>query len=164
MMSVSKAGLAWAAAYILASAPAAMAPPSPARPRELSRFESRVEESRRRVPELAPGELQALLESGHDFALIDVREEAEWDEGRIPGALHACKGVLERDIEELVPDPDTLIVLYCGSGPRSLLAGESLQRMGYRRVYALKGGYRAWMALGLPVELDPDGRPPVPEL
>ena len=72
--------------------------------------------------------------------------------GRIPGAQHLSKGIIERDIETAVPDPNAEIVLYCGGGFRSALAAESLQKMGYTQVYSLASGWREWLAAGLPTE------------
>jgi rhodanese-related sulfurtransferase len=92
------------------------------------------------------------LARGEAFHLVDVREESEWQEGRIPGAQHIGRGVLERDIEERIPDADADIVLYCGGGYRSALAAASLQAMGYTNVSSMDGGFRAWTEAGLPVE------------
>ena len=78
------------------------------------------------------------------FRLIDVREDKEFAAGRLPGAEHFSKGIIERDIETAVPDPATEIVLYCGGGFRSALAAENLQRMGYTNVWSLAGGWREW--------------------
>ncbi|RUO80764.1 sulfurtransferase [Idiomarina tyrosinivorans] len=76
--------------------------------------------------------------------VVDVREDREWDAGRVPGAEHMARGVLERDIENQVSDPNVPILLYCGGGYRSILAAASLQQMGYRNVWSLAGGYRSW--------------------
>lgn len=82
--------------------------------------------------------------------LIDVREDREWNAGHPAVAVHLGRGVLERDIERLVPDPTTPIALLCGGGFRSALAAESLTRMGYTDVASVAGGVRAWQAAGLP--------------
>src|SRR4051794_33446417 len=82
------------------------------------------------------------LERGDDFHLIDVREESEFARGRIKGARHIGRGILERDIEKAIPDPDADIVLYCGGGFRSALSAENLQRMGYTNVKSMAGGWR----------------------
>ena len=78
----------------------------------------------------------------------------EWDAGRVPGAIHIGKGVIERDIEERIPDHDAPIVLQCGGGFRSVLVCENLARMGYTNTWSLAGGYRDWVEKGLPVETD----------
>jgi rhodanese-related sulfurtransferase len=84
--------------------------------------------------------------------LIDVREDGEWAAGHAAGALHLGKGIIERDIETKIPDKGTKMVLYCGGGFRSALAADNLQKMGYRNVISLDGGWRAWQEAGLPVE------------
>ncbi len=84
--------------------------------------------------------------------LIDVREDSEWNAGHAAGARHIGKGIIERDIETLVPDKSTPMVLYCGGGFRSALAADSLQTMGYTGVISLDGGWRAYQQAGLPVE------------
>lgn len=111
-----------------------------------------VEETRPRVRETDVEEVRARLRRGDAFHLVDVREDTEWEQGHLPGAVHIGRGVIERDIERLIPDTDADIVLYCGGGYRSVLAAESLQRMGYRRVMSMDGGFRGWSEAGLPVE------------
>jgi len=114
------------------------------------RFLRIVEESRRRVRETTPEEVHTRRQAGEKFHLVDVREDAEWEQGRAAGAVHLGKGVIERDVERLFPDLDAEIVLYCGGGYRSALAADALQRMGYRRVVSMDGGWRRWRELGLP--------------
>ena len=84
--------------------------------------------------------------------LIDVREDSEWEAGHAAGALHLGKGIFERDLEKTVPDPGTEMILYCGGGYRSALAAEVAQRMGYKNVFSLIGGYKAMGAGGWPME------------
>ena len=111
-----------------------------------------VEEAKARIREIdAPGLLQKLQRK-NEFRLIDVRESEEYAAGRIPGAQHLCKGIIERDIETAVPDPNAEIVLYCGGGFRSALAADNLQKMGYTRVYSLAGGWRGWLEAGYATE------------
>jgi rhodanese-related sulfurtransferase len=114
------------------------------------RFLRFVEESRRRVRETTPEEVHARQRAGDVFHLVDVREDSEWEQGRAQGAVHLGKGVLERDVERMFPDLDAEIVLYCGGGYRSALAADALQRMGYRRVLSMDGGWRRWRELDLP--------------
>jgi rhodanese-related sulfurtransferase len=83
--------------------------------------------------------------------VLDVREESEWAAGHIEGARYLGRGVLERDIEALVPELDRELVLYCGGGFRSALSADSLQQMGFRSVASLAGGWKAWRAAGGPV-------------
>ena len=82
--------------------------------------------------------------------LIDVREKEDWDAARIPGAVHLSRGLLELEIEEIAPSLDASIICHCGGGSRSALAAESLQRMGYKNVKSLAGGFKAWTEAGLP--------------
>jgi len=117
-----------------------------------ARFLALVEEARKRVPELSIEEVKAKLERGESFRLIDVREGEEFARGHLPGAESVCKGILERDIEEKVPDTETPVVLYCGGGFRSALAGDNLKRMGYKKVWSMWGGWRAWSEAGFPSE------------
>jgi len=117
-----------------------------------ARFLALVEEARKRVPELSIEEVKAKLERGESFRLIDVREGEEFARGHLPGAESVCKGILERDIEEKAPDAETPVVLYCGGGFRSALAGDNLQRMGYKKVWSMWGGWRAWSEAGFPAE------------
>jgi len=92
---------------------------------------------------------------GDAFVLIDVREESEFGAGRIPGAKHIGKGVIERDIEEIIPDPANPLVLYCGGGYRSALAAHNLQLMGYTNVISMDGGFRGWKESGLEIDSAP---------
>jgi rhodanese-related sulfurtransferase len=81
---------------------------------------------------------------------LDIREESEFAAGRIPGAKLVGRGILERDIEALVPDQASEIVLYCGGGGRSALSAESLMKMGYTAVKSMAGGFRGWVERGYP--------------
>src|ERR671922_265947 len=108
--------------------------------------------ARARVPEVTPGELAKELQ-GRRPVVLDVREKDETDQGILPGSKLVPRGYLELRIEETVPDRDSDVVLYCAGGTRSLLAGRTLQDMGYRKVRSLAGGYGAWKDAGLPVEV-----------
>ena len=116
------------------------------------RFLAVVEETKKKIHEISIAEVRARLGRGERFELVDVREDSEWAAGRIRGARHLGRGVLERDVEKTIPDPGAEIVLYCGGGFRSALAAESLQRMGYTRVLSMAGGWRDWLAGGGPTE------------
>lgn len=115
-------------------------------------FLALVNEAKARIQEISIQEYQQLASGSQSVLLVDVREESEWAAGHAAGAIHLSKGIIERDIESTVPDKQTTIVLYCGGGYRSALAAENLMRMGYRNVFSLEGGWRAWSAAGLPVE------------
>jgi len=103
------------------------------------------------VREIDVVETLRKLESG-ECRLIDVREESEWSAGHARGAEHMGKGVIERDIEEGVPDKAAELILYCGGGFRSALAADNLQKMGYSNVASMAGGWRAWQSEGGPIE------------
>jgi rhodanese-related sulfurtransferase len=110
-------------------------------------FEAIVDEARPRVREITVSDVRS-----QQVRLIDVREDDEWRAGHVPGAEHIGKGVIERDIVARVPNKDEELVLYCGGGYRSVLAADALQKMGYRRVRSMAGGWKAWLAAGLPTE------------
>jgi len=113
-----------------------------------------VDQAKRHIRETTPEEVQRKRAAGEPVLLVDVREDDEWRSGRARGAIHLGKGVIERDIEATIPDPNADVVLYCGGGYRSALAADALQRMGYRNVWSMAGGWRRWRELGYPVEGD----------
>ena len=79
--------------------------------------------------------------------IVDVREKDEWDEQHIPDAVHMSRGMLEFEIEDKFPDREMTIICHCGGGGRSALAAESLQKMGYKNVRSMAGGFKAWKPL-----------------
>jgi rhodanese-related sulfurtransferase len=109
-----------------------------------------VEEARPRVRELTVDDARKAMKRG--ARLIDVREDNEWQESHAQGAEHIGKGIIERDIEKLAPDPGEELILYCGGGYRAVLAADALQKMGYQNVKSVVGGWRAWQEAGGPVE------------
>jgi rhodanese-related sulfurtransferase len=111
-----------------------------------------VADAKSRVKECTVDDVKARLAAGEKFLLVDVREEGEFAAGHATGALHMGKGVIERDIEAKVPDPNTPLVLYCGGGFRSALAADALQKMGYTNVVSMDGGWSAWVKAGMPTE------------
>jgi rhodanese-related sulfurtransferase len=114
-----------------------------------ARFEKLVADAKQHVTEISPQDAAAKSKSG-EAVIVDVREKDEWDEGHIPKAMHMSRGTIELDIEEKVPDPNAMIICHCGGGGRSALATESLQKMGYKNVRSMSGGFKAWKAIGLP--------------
>ncbi len=116
------------------------------------KFLQLVGDAKSRIQETTVDEVKNDLEAAADFVLVDTREESEWTDGHAAGAVHLGKGIIERDIEKTIPDASKKIVLYCGGGFRSALAADALEKMGYRNVYSLAGGWRAWKAAALPVE------------
>ena len=111
-----------------------------------------VDEAKTRVREVSAAETRARMASNPSAKLVDVREDLEWQAGRAAGAVHLGKGIIERDIEGQIPDKDAEIILYCGGGFRSAIAGDALQQMGYTNVTSMAGGWRAWNDIGAPVE------------
>jgi len=115
------------------------------------RFLQIVDDAKKRIRELSVDEVKEKLDKREKFLLIDVREESEWAKDHLPGAIHVGKGIIERDIEERVPDVNTPLVLYCGGGFRSALAADNLQKMGYTNVLSMDGGVRGWREKGFPL-------------
>ena len=114
-----------------------------------NRFEKLVADAKRNITEIRPTDAATKMKSG-DAVIVDVREKKEWDKGHIPDAIHMSRGTIELDIEEKFPDLNKIIITHCGGGGRSALAAESLQKMGYRNVRSMTGGFKAWKAVGLP--------------
>lgn len=108
------------------------------------RFLQIVDDARKRIRETTVDEVKTKLDRGEKFLLVDVREESEYAKDHLPGAVHMGKGVIERDVEQKVPDPATPLILYCGGGFRSALAADNLQKMGYTNVISMDGGIREW--------------------
>jgi len=117
-----------------------------------SGFLALVNDAKTRVREMNIEQYKQMKTSGQAHLLIDVREDHEWSAGHAAGAVHLGKGIIERDIEGAVPQKDATLVLYCGGGFRSALAGDALRQMGYTNVISLDGGWRAYQGAGLPVE------------
>ena len=115
------------------------------------RFLQIVNDARSRVKEVNVDDVKAMLDRGEKFLLVDVREESEFAKDHLAGAIHLGKGVIERDIEQRVPDTAAKLVLYCGGGYRSALAADNLQKMGYTNVISMDGGIRGWREKGYPL-------------
>ena len=117
-------------------------------------FREIMRQARQHVPEWSPAQVNNALahwqaeRDDQDFVLVDVREKHEWNEGYIPGAVHVPRGHLESKIEEVVPDKSKKVVLYCAGGTRSLMAGNTLQQMGYNDVVSMAGGFGQWKGSG----------------
>jgi rhodanese-related sulfurtransferase len=118
------------------------------------RFLQLVQDAKSRVQELTVDQVKAKLDRGERFHLVDVREESEFAKDHIPGAVHLGKGIIERDVEERIPDTGAEIVLYCGGGFRSALAADNLRKMGYTNVISMDGGHRGWREKGYPLTKD----------
>jgi rhodanese-related sulfurtransferase len=113
-----------------------------------------VKEAKTRIKEEDFRDIKKKLDAGEPMIIIDTREDNEWARGHIPNAVHLGKGVIERDIEKAIPDKDATLVLYCGGGYRSALAADNLQKMGYRNVISMDGGWRGWTEAGFPTIRD----------
>ena len=116
------------------------------------RFLQLVEAIRINIRECTIQDVHQRITAQEKFLLFDVREESEFAAGHLPGAKSLGKGIIERDIESIVPDFDQEIVLYCGGGFRSALAADNLQKMGYTNVVSMDGGFRGWNDAAYPIE------------
>ncbi len=112
---------------------------------EHSGFEKLVAQAKKKITEISPSETAEKSKSG-EAVIVDVRETDEWDEEHVPDALHMSRGTIELDIEEKVSDLNAMIVCHCGGGGRSALAAESLQKMGYKNVRSMAGGFNVVFA------------------
>jgi len=110
-----------------------------------------VQNAKKRIRETTVDDVKARLDRRDRFLLIDVREESEYAQDHLPNAIHLGKGIIERDIEQRVPDPNTEMILYCGGGFRSALAADNLQEMGYTNVVSMDGGIREWREKNFPL-------------
>ncbi|MGB6877726.1 MAG: rhodanese-like domain-containing protein [Candidatus Acidiferrales bacterium] len=117
-------------------------------------FLSIVNDAKTRVKEADFRDIKKRIDAGEKMVLVDTREDNEWARGHVPGAIHLGKGVIERDIEKTIPDKNATLVLYCGGGFRSALAADNLQKMGYKNVISMDGGWRGWTEAGFPVAND----------
>ena len=113
-----------------------------------------VNEAKKKIKETNVAEVKRRSEAGEKFLLVDVREDNEWDKGHLPGAVHMGRGIIECDVEQLVPDTSAKLILYCGGGFRSALVADNLQKMGYNNVESMDGGWKGWVAAGLPIARD----------
>ena len=123
-------------------------------PNHPPRFLKIVGDAKSRVRETTVEEVKSRLDRGDKFTLVDVREQSEWQKDHLPGAVHMSKGVIERDVEQKVPDLNTEMILYCGGGFRSALAADNLQKMGYKNVLSMDGGIRGWREKRYPLTKD----------
>jgi rhodanese-related sulfurtransferase len=111
-----------------------------------------VNDAKSRIREVTVAQTRTRMDDDDRVRLIDVREDNEWEAAHAAGAEHLGKGIIERDIEEKVPEKDTEVILYCGGGFRSALAADVLQQMGYTNIFSMAGGWKAWKDSGAPIE------------
>jgi rhodanese-related sulfurtransferase len=116
----------------------------------MSRFKQLTDDAKSRIREVTAAEARDEQSAG--AIVIDVRESGEFARGHAAGAVPVSRGILELKIEELVPDASTPIICYCGGGSRSALSADSLQKMGYTNVASMAGGFKSWLAEGLPID------------
>jgi len=106
-----------------------------------------VADAKKRVKEIRVADVKRTLRK-NPVIFIDIREDHEWEAGHAAGAIHLGKGIIEREIERVVPDKGSEVILYCGGGYRSALAGDNLRKMGYTNVLSMAGGWKAWKRSG----------------
>ena len=109
-----------------------------------------VNDAKSRIHEVTVELTRKRMDSDPSVKLLDVREDNEWQAGHAAKAEHLGKGIIERDIEQIVPEKSTELILYCGGGYRSALAADVLQQMGYTKVFSMAGGWKAWKNAGAP--------------
>lgn len=107
-----------------------------------------VAEAKKRINEISPQILKSKIDNNEKLIIIDVRETDEWETGKIPNAIHLSKGIIERDIEKIITDNQSNIVVYCSGGYRCALVADSLQKMGYTNVFSLDTGLQGWLDAG----------------
>ena len=110
-----------------------------------------VKEAKSKITEITPADAKAEFDKGGAL-FLDCREPSEYKAGHIPGAVNIPRGLLEFKIANKVPDKNTRILMYCKSGGRASLACNSIDRMGYKNVVSIAGGWKAWMKAGYPIE------------
>ena len=111
-----------------------------------------VNDAKRRIKEVTIDQARERLKANSKAVLVDVREDEEWKNGHATEAIHLGKGILERDLEKAIPDPNTEIIMYCGGGFRSALTADAAQKMGYKNVTSLIGGYKGLVAANWPMK------------
>ena len=115
-------------------------------------FLKMVNDAKSRIKEVTIDQARERLKQNPKAVLVDVREDTEWQNGHAAEAMHLGKGILERDLEKAIPDPNTEIIMYCGGGFRSALTADAAQKMGYKNVTSLIGGYKALVAANWPMK------------
>ena len=114
----------------------------------MSNFRDLYIKARAQVGEVTPEQVKAKLSSGERLVLLDVREQDEVDQGVVPGARHLGRGHFESKAEDVLPDKDAEVVVYCASGVRSVFAARTLRELGYANAVSMAGGFVRWRGLG----------------
>src|SRR5881394_4004378 len=114
-----------------------------------------IRQIRSQITEVDPGEVHELISNGHNgYVLVDVREQHEFEQAHLPGAVHVPRGHLESRIEGAAPDKSERVITYCASGQRSALAANTmLKELGYENVESMTGGITLWKDRGFEVEV-----------
>jgi molybdopterin/thiamine biosynthesis adenylyltransferase/rhodanese-related sulfurtransferase len=107
-----------------------------------------LREAKASIREADVAESKRLLAEGVTF--VDIREDSEWEQGYIPGAIHISRSYLEQQIEAAVPDRSAPVLLYCAGGVRSAFGAQTLKELGYTDPISMAGGFQAWKSKGLP--------------
>jgi rhodanese-related sulfurtransferase len=116
------------------------------------KFLELVNDAKKRVKQTNVADVKRRMDAGEKLTIVDVREESEWANGHLPGAIYLGRGIIERDIEQRIPATGSKLILYCGGGFRSALAADNLQKMGYSNVESMDGGWKGWLAAGYPTQ------------
>jgi len=128
----------------------------------MATYRELLQQVKSEIDEVDAAQARVLLEAADAPLFLDVREEDEWNEGQIPGAVHIPRGNLESRVEAAAPDHAQPIVVYCAGGSRSAFAAKTLAELGYENVVSLAGGFTDWKRNGfptqLPATLDPEKR------
>ncbi|MEA2508476.1 MAG: sulfur-carrier protein adenylyltransferase/sulfurtransferase [Actinomycetota bacterium] len=128
----------------------------------MTNFRDLFSRVRSEIAETTPEEVTARLDAGANVRLLDVREEEEVRRGILPHAAYLSRAHFESRVEDVLPDKDAEVVLYCATGVRSAFAARTLLELGYQNVSSMVGGFERWKSLGLPVDiprmLDPSQR------
>jgi molybdopterin/thiamine biosynthesis adenylyltransferase/rhodanese-related sulfurtransferase len=119
----------------------------------MANYRDLLQQVKAEIDELDAASAARLLDADDPPALVDVREQDEWDQGHIPGAVHITRSYLEQRVEQALPDRSRPVVVYCAAGHRSAFATKTLQELGYESVYNLAGGFTDWKRNGFPTVL-----------
>lgn len=114
----------------------------------MSNFRDLFQHVRDAVVEVAPEDVKERLAKGEDLRLLDVREQDEVDQGALPGARHLSRAHFESRVEDVLPDKDEEVIVYCAGGVRSVFAARTLSELGYSNVRSMTGGFSRWRAMG----------------
>jgi sulfur-carrier protein adenylyltransferase/sulfurtransferase len=128
----------------------------------MANFRDLLREVKAQIGETTPEEVARRRARGERIELLDVREQEEVEQGLVPGAHHLSRAHFESRVEDIVPDKDDEVVVYCASGVRSAFAARTLMELGYARVASMVGGFNRWRDLGyeytIPRVLDAEQR------